>query len=420
MSVLARVLTAAWLAFGTAPTGTDVAAPRVVGPRTTVSDHPTFRFRAPGAIGFRCAFDSTTLHRCAARYSEGLTVGAHVLRVRAVGRGGKLSRIVSVRVVVRLAPTAPTLEASPAVALSPEPGVPAVAAGSVWVPTSADGNVLRIDPTTRSVTATIAAVAPAPGRPTCDTFSACGYINTALAAGTDLWISCDACGEIVRIDPATNQVVARVAVPPRPGGLAVGGGFLWAFHTLASTVSRIDPRTGSVATFSVPGVEGAGIAFSRGSVWVLSSARPSEVVRLDPQTLAVEARIALNPSGQQHPLKEAWALVGDDTRLWAADPNYNMVTEIDPSTNAVKRRVRGISQSPMDQPFGIALAGDDVWVATRSGVDRIDERTGEIRGAIWLPSAGSGLISVAYGFGAAWVTHYERGTLTRILPRAGG
>jgi streptogramin lyase len=210
----------------------------------------------------------------------------------------------------------------------------------------------------------------------------------------------------------------RFDVAPRPGGLAVGGGFVWAFHTLAPTVSRIDPATGAVSTFTVPGVEGAGIAFSRGSVWLLSSARPSAVLRLDPQTLAVQARIPLNPSGQQHPLKEAWGLVGDENRLWAANPNYNEVTEIDPATNAVTRHVRGISASPMDQPFGVALAGRDVWVATRSGVVRIDERTGAITGEIALPQAGSGFIGIAYGFGAAWVTHYDRGTLTRVSSRS--
>ena len=64
----------------------------------------------------------------------------------------------------------------------------------------------------------------------------------------------------------------------------------------------------------------------------------------------MQARIPLSPSGRQHPLKEAWGLVGDDDRLWVANPNYNTVTEIDPAAGRVKRRVRGISASPMDQP----------------------------------------------------------------------
>jgi streptogramin lyase len=393
-----------------------VPAPKVSGPRTTTSDHPVYRFSAAGAIGFRCAFDSTALHRCGARYSEGLAVGAHVLRVRAVARGGRLSRIVSVRIVVRAPRTPPALRAGRPILVAPQPGGPAVAAGSIWVPGTQDGTIARIDPTTGAVTATIAAVPATTAGLTCEPVVACAYLNTALGSGTDVWVSCDSCGQLARIDAATGRVVARIAVSPRPGGLAVGGGFVWAFHTLDAAVSRIDPSTGAVSTFAVPGVEGAGIAFSRGSVWLLSSARPASVLRLDPQTLAVQARIPLNPSGLQHPLEEAWGLVGDDSRLWAANPNYNTVTEIDPARNAVKRRVRGISASSMDQPFTIALAGRDVWVATRSGVVRIDERTGAISGTIELPHAGSGFIGVAYGFGAAWVTHYDRATLTEIRP----
>jgi hypothetical protein len=334
-----------------------VPAPKVAGPRTTTSDHPVYRFSARGATSFRCSFDSSKLHRCGARYSEGLAVGRHVLRVRAVGRGNRLSRLVSVRIVVRAPRTPPTLVAARPVAVPPQPGVPAVAAGSVWVPSTQDGTVSRLDPATGALTATIAAVPPTTAALTCDPFVACGYMNTALASGGDVWVSCDACGEVVRIDAATNRVVERVTVPPRPGGLAVGGGFVWAFHTRTPLVSRIDPATGVVSTVTVAGVEGAGIAFGGGSLWLLSSARPSSVLRLDPQTLAVQARIPLNPSGQQHPLEEAWGLVGDDDRLWAANPNYNSVTEIDPATNSVRRRVRGISASTMDQPFGIALAG---------------------------------------------------------------
>ena len=392
-----------------------VPAPRVAGPRTTTSDHPVYRFNARGAVGFRCSFDSATLHRCAARYSEGLAVGRHVLRVRAVARDGRLSRLVAVRVVVRATRTPPALAAGRPIAVAPQPGAPAVAGGSIWVPSTQDGTVARVAPATGATVASIPAVTPTTIVPSCEGFVACGFMNTALAAGDDVWVSCDFCAEVVRIDVAANRVVARYAVAPRPGGLAAGGGFVWAFHTLAPTVSRINPTTGAVSTFTVPGVEGAGVAFSRGSVWLLSSARLPTVLRLDPQTLTVQARVPLDPRGRLHPFKEAWGLVGDDDRLWAANPNYNSVTEIDPATNRVKRRVRGLTTSPLDQPFAIALAGRDVWVAARNGVARVDERTGAVEGSIGLPQAG-GFVGVAYGFGAAWVTHYDRATLTRVRP----
>ena len=53
------------------------AAPAVVGPRDTTLERPVYTFRARGAIGFRCAFDTTLLHRCARRYSQALEPGAH-------------------------------------------------------------------------------------------------------------------------------------------------------------------------------------------------------------------------------------------------------------------------------------------------------------------------------------------------------
>jgi hypothetical protein len=203
-----------------------VPAPRVEGPRTTTSDHPVYRFAAPGAVGFRCSFDSPRLHRCGVRYSEGLDVGRHVLRVRAVGRGGRLSRIVSVRVRVRAPRIPPSLVAARPIPVPPQPGVPAIVAGSVWVPSTAAGTVVRVDPGTRAVTAGVAAFAPTTGGLTCAPFVACQYMNAAVAAGDGLRVSCDACGQVARIDTAANRVAARLDVAPRPGGLAVGGGFV--------------------------------------------------------------------------------------------------------------------------------------------------------------------------------------------------
>jgi hypothetical protein len=76
------------------------AAPTVTGPRSTSSTTPVYRFKAARAVSFRCAFDTPKLHRCAARYSQRLTVGAHALRVQAVGRRGRTSRVVRVGVTI--------------------------------------------------------------------------------------------------------------------------------------------------------------------------------------------------------------------------------------------------------------------------------------------------------------------------------
>lgn len=207
-----------------------VPAPTVAGPRDTTSARPVYRFSAPGAVGFRCAFDSVALHRCAARYSEVLGTGRHVLRVRAVARDGAQSRTVAVAVTVR---NAPTLIATAPIPVGDGAGTPAVGAGAVWVPTTGDGQVARIDPAARTVTARISALTPAPMEAGCAPNVACGYLNAAVVSGGDVWVSGDFAGEVVRIDASTNRLVGRVTVSPRPGGLAVGGGFVWVFTRLA-------------------------------------------------------------------------------------------------------------------------------------------------------------------------------------------
>src|SRR5690349_3576929 len=83
------------------------AAPRVSGPRTTTSTRPVYRFSAARAARFRCSFDAPKLHACAARFSQQLAVGAHVLRAQAVGRTGKTSRVTTVNVRISAPVPAP-------------------------------------------------------------------------------------------------------------------------------------------------------------------------------------------------------------------------------------------------------------------------------------------------------------------------
>jgi streptogramin lyase len=279
---------------------------------------------------------------------------------------------------------------------------------------------VRVDPLTGVVSATIEGLPSTPDGAhvvDCAPFGACGYMDAALAVGDDIWVASDYGGRVARIEGATNRIVQRIAVATRPGGLAAGGGFLWVFHTLDSTITRIDPRSGTASEFTVPGAQGAGIAYTQDSVWLLSSVDGGEVLRLDPRTLAVAARVPLEPFGRLHPFKEAWSLGADGASLWAANPNYNMVTEVDAASATVRRHVRsGPFWAIAEQPFGVALGGGDVWLAGRSGVGRIDAASGTILGALDSPSTGSGYTSITYGFGGAWKTSLDRGTVTRVVP----
>lgn len=94
------------------------------------------------------------------------------------------------------------------------PQAVAVGAGSVWIAggTTSTGYVLRVDPATRRVVARIPITH--------------GPRDIAVAAGA-VWVSNDEGVSITRIDPATNARVGRVRLGARPGRLAAGDGVLW-------------------------------------------------------------------------------------------------------------------------------------------------------------------------------------------------
>jgi len=155
------------------------------------------------------------------------------------------------------------------------------AAGSVCSEGTNEGVVFRVDPQSDMVVATIpvACISNAES-PDC-------HPSDVVAGEAGVWVSLNSdenAGEIVRIDPETNEVLARIAVQGWPRDLVVGEGALWAFtltEFAGATVEggsllRIDPRTNEVTATLLRGelVPGGGteippaIAAGEGGVWV--------------------------------------------------------------------------------------------------------------------------------------------------------
>jgi sugar lactone lactonase YvrE len=101
---------------------------------------------------------------------------------------------------------------------------------------------------------------------------------TAVAAGFDaIWVAAridGAQGQVLRIDPATGEITATLTVGNNPNGLAVGAGAVWVTGTDDDVVWRIDPGRGDGAdrprargTVDVVGTP-LGISASDDAVWV--------------------------------------------------------------------------------------------------------------------------------------------------------
>lgn len=216
---------------------------------------------------------------------------------------------------------------------------------SVWVSDEEASNVSRVDPATNAV----AAVIPLPGQP-----------RDILFAAAAVWATLPGQGVVVRIDPET-QAVTTILVRGRPEKLAFGAGTVWVTDPANATMARIDPVknavTGDAATGGCPDQ----VAADDASVWVQDQCQMTKVFRVEPASGKVVGSAAV--------AKEVGAMEVAGGSLWVADPTKHTVSQLDPTTLAVRRTVRvGL------QPAAFALSGNTLWVVNRgdNSLSRID------------------------------------------------
>ena len=176
--------------------------------------------------------------------------------------------------------------------------------GAVWVLSSqSEGKLLKIDPKTNKVAATIAAP---PGA------------AAIRAAFGGLWVTVSSDGTLVRLDPKDGSVVATIPVGKVPRFLAVGSDGVWVMNQLDATVSHVDPKTNQVvATIRVGTgrIDGGDIAVGGGSVWARVS--DSLIARIDPTTDTVTERYG-PPNG-------SGSVAADDDAVWVSAHDVSTV-----------------------------------------------------------------------------------------------
>ena len=126
--------------------------------------------------------------------------------------------------------------------------------GGVWVSDPTNDVVSRVDPGSGIVVASI----PVGGRP------------QFLAVGEGaVWTMNQSAGTVSRIDPASNAVVAEIPLGERVqgGDIAVGGGFVW-LRGSQTLLFRIDPRTNQIVARYGPNAGSGSVAANGIAVWI--------------------------------------------------------------------------------------------------------------------------------------------------------
>ncbi len=232
---------------------------------------------------------------------------------------------------------------------------------AVWISTGSDGRVLRVDPHSNAVTAVIDVGA--------------GPVTSLAVSKDAIWAS--ATSDLVRIDPATNEVVARLRSQRGFGEIALGEGALWviAGADQEGEVWRIDPETTEVQQ-QIPLANPDGwneIAAGEGAVWVTSSPNVHSdgaslvgLYRIDPSTDDITAEIPLGdgPSGLAagQGASSYSALALGEGSVWVIVDYEGILVRIDPSSLSVSEKLEGIASGSSDVSPGLTVGAGAVWV----------------------------------------------------------
>jgi len=188
-----------------------------------------------------------------------------------------------------------------------------------------------------------------------------GSPDWLVAGFGSVWVHRDD-GNVMRIDPATQAVIAVIDADVNRAGLCQGigtdGTSIWTCS--GSDLVRVDPATNATEDVVRAGkIFGQGRLVSlAGHVWVLTGDDGERLVGVDSATLQVGEPIALDAGCRD-------LAVGGDA-VWAACTPADLVLRIDPASGAVTDRitVKGANQ--------LSVGADAVWVGSTDGIVRID------------------------------------------------
>jgi virginiamycin B lyase len=126
----------------------------------------------------------------------------------------------------------------------------------LWVANCQGGEVWRINLKTAAVEAKIATGLANPK----------GETNVIPVAGS-VWVPSDPQGRVARIDPATNAILATIAVAPETWYLAAGFDAVWAVSSEGRLLQRIDPATLKIRARMGPAVGSGALRWMPAGVW---------------------------------------------------------------------------------------------------------------------------------------------------------
>ncbi len=269
----------------------------------------------------------------------------------------------------------------------------------------------------------IAAGSPSPSSTPIPTPSQVGMIDVGervnlgaeasalLYADGSLWVASlndprTVTGTVLRIDPDSGEILARISVDAYPGSESGGGGmlfdgrFVWIVGTRYSEggpeqgiLVRIDPETNAAEAVDLPvGAADTDLVFDGGYLWTTGVFSPGK----DPRVLQVDP--ASGDVFSQTPIHAEWwgNLVVKDGAIWIMEMSVRNSTvlgdarlvRLEPGTGAQLASVQVVDEYGVMGSAAPLSAGGAIWAPTGSELLQIDPQSGAVLSSSTLDVGG--------------------------------
>lgn len=222
---------------------------------------------------------------------------------------------------------------------------------SLWIPACGDGSLLRLDPRTLKVKATIHT-------------GAADLRGTIAASPDSVWIIADGKQTILRIDPDQDAVVAELRVPPGCANLTFAETSLWLTCAAGNKVLRINPATNLIDKRIDVGANPVALVSGQSAIWVLCG-KEGKIDRIDPKTDKVTKSLDLMTPDT------TGAMAFGEGFLWVTQPGFPLTRlELTDDKEKVAQQFWG------EGGGGILSSAGALWISNLNNgtISRIDPK----------------------------------------------
>lgn len=225
--------------------------------------------------------------------------------------------------------------------------------GRTWVSYANTRQITEVDPVSGSTITTLDLAGTRP--------CVMQYLDGAL------WVGVFRDAVMQRIDPATGEVTAEIAMSGGANGMVAAFGHLWVLDRTGPVVMKIDPATATqVASIRVEGSPRGMVATDEG-IWLVREI-PGVVSLIDPEAVTIVEEVNVAPGIR--------GLVAGEGALWVTRARFGTVFRIDLEDRSVSQPI-----AVGDDPRGISFGHGYVWVGDVTGqLARLDPASGQVAG----------------------------------------